>query len=66
VIGETPEWMLCSARALDIRDVFAGAQTLAVGQAQFRPATTRIAGQFVSASLASAARNWQRAFTPVW
>jgi hypothetical protein len=52
--------------AVDIHNVFAGTQTLAVGQAQFRPATTRIAGQFVSASLASAARNWQRAFTPVW
>jgi hypothetical protein len=53
-------------RALDIHNVFAGAQTLAVGQAQFRPATARIAGQFVSASLASAARNWQRMSTRVW
>jgi hypothetical protein len=51
--------------ALDIHYVFADAQTLAVGQAQFRPATARIAGQFVSASLASAARNRQRVFTRV-
>ena len=52
--------------AVDIHNVFAGTQALAVGQAQFRPAAARIAGQFVSASLASAARNWQRVFSRVW
>ena len=45
--------------ALNIRNVLADAQTLAIGQGQFRPATARIARQFVSASLASAAGNWQ-------
>ena len=45
--------------ALDIRNVLADAQTLAIGQGQFRRATARIARQFVSASLASAAGNWQ-------
>jgi hypothetical protein len=51
--------------APDNRNVFVGAQTLAIGQAQFRPATARIAGQFVSASLPNAARNRQRVSTRV-